>query len=326
MLSIVPVAGGKGGVGKTIITVNLGAALAKRGKTVILIDLDLGSSNLHTCLGIKNQFPGIGDFIIDGSRSLESLIIETGIPRLYFIPGDALVPGSANLSYFKKKKLLKELDGLVADYVLLDLAAGAAYNTLDFFLSSSSGLIVTSPEITSILNAYSFLKNTMYRMLYRSYKRGSPQRTIIKTFLAGKIEDTPASFSRLLAKLKESGPEAFLEVDERLKSFYPRVAINMGRSREDLSIGSKLRNITRKNLFLEMEYIGFVGWEPLVSRSIIERSPLVVSRPETAFAQNLDRIAARLEEFNRFSKPQLYDDDEDIQALEESAGLTDKSS
>ena len=145
MLSIVPVASGKGGVGKTILTVNLAVTLAKRGKTVILMDLDLGSSNLHTCLGIKNRFPGIGDYILDNSRSLESLIIETDIPRLYFIPGDALVPGSANLSYFKKKKLLKETESLIADYVFMDLAAGSAYNTIDFFLSSSSGLIITHP-------------------------------------------------------------------------------------------------------------------------------------------------------------------------------------
>lgn len=321
MHSIVPVAGGKGGVGKTILTVNLGAAMARRGKTVILIDLDLGSSNLHTCLGIKNRFPGIGDYIMDNSLSLDSLIIESGIPRLYFIPGDALVPGTANISYFKKKKLLKELDGLVADYIFLDLAAGAAYNTLDFFLSSSSGLIVTSPEITSILNAYSFLKNTLYRMLYRSYRRGSSQRTIINTFLGGKIEDSPSSFGRLLASLRDADAETYKEVEHKLKSFYPRVTINMGQGKEDLSIGSKLRDIARKNLFMEMEYIGYIGRESLVSRSIIERVPLVISRPDISFSKNLDRIAARLDEFSRFEKPQLYDDDEDIRTLEENTAL-----
>jgi len=252
--------------------------------------------------------------------------LETGIPRLYFIPGDVLVPGAANISCFRKKKLLKEIDDLVADYVFMDLAAGSAYNTLDFFLSSASGLIITSPEITSILNAYSFLKNTLYRMLYRSYKRGSTQRTIIRSFLSGKIENSPASLERLLSNLRESDPETFREVEQRIDSFYPRVIINMGQGREDLSIGSKLRDITRKNLLLEIEYIGYIGWEPLLSRSIIEPFPLVVSRPATPFARNLDRIAARLEEFNRFDMPRLYDADEDIRTLETNSVFKDRSS
>ena len=317
MLSIVPVASGKGGVGKTILTVNLGVTLAKRGKTVILMDLDLGSSNLHTCLGIKNRFPGIGDYILDNSRSLESLIIETDIPRLYFIPGDALVPGSANLSFFKKRKLLKETESLIADYVFMDLAAGSAYNTIDFFLSSSSGLIITTPEVTSILNAYSFLKNTLYRMLYRSFTRGSRQRDIINAFLKEKIEDNPASFRELLSSLRDADPEAYRGVENGLETFFPRVIINMGKNRTDLSIGSKLRGIARKNLSLEMEYIGYVGWEPMISQSIIERQPLAMSRPGLPFSMNLDRIAARLDEFNRFEKPRLFDADEDLQALED---------
>lgn len=63
MTAIVPVASGKGGVGKTIATANLGISLAQAGKTVILADLDLGAANLHTILGIRNRQPGIGHII-----------------------------------------------------------------------------------------------------------------------------------------------------------------------------------------------------------------------------------------------------------------------
>ncbi|MBN2049527.1 MAG: AAA family ATPase [Spirochaetales bacterium] len=319
MLSIIPVAGGKGGVGKTILTVNLGASLAKKGKTVILLDLDLGSSNLHTCLGIRNRFPGIGDFILDSSISLESLIIETGIPRLYFIPGDALVPGAANLAYFTKLRLLKELEGLVADYVFLDLAAGSAFNTLDFFLTSSSGLIVTTPEVTSILNAYSFLKNTLYRLMYRSYRKGSSQREIIRAFSGKKVEEDPTSFGTLMDQLRAAEPEEFRQMKERLQSLYPRVVINMGRGQGDLAVGAKLRDITRKNLGLEMEYIGYIGWEPLMGRSVAERTPLVISRPDIDASRNIDRLADRLVRFGGYEKPRLYEADEDLQLLKENA-------
>ena len=61
--TIIPIASGKGGVGKSFITANLAIALAKLGKQVIVADLDFGGSNLHTCLGIHNTHPGIGDFL-----------------------------------------------------------------------------------------------------------------------------------------------------------------------------------------------------------------------------------------------------------------------
>src|SRR6056297_1946700 len=113
MNTIIPIASGKGGVGKTIFTANLGVALAREGKTCLLVDLDLGSSNLHTCLGIKNSNPGIGNYIYKQEKSLESLIVQTETPRLFFIPGDSLLPGTANLPYFIKKKILKEFEHLV---------------------------------------------------------------------------------------------------------------------------------------------------------------------------------------------------------------------
>ena len=125
-------------------------------------------------------------------------------------------------------------------------------------------------------------------MLYRSFTRGSRQRELIDSFLKEKIEDHPASFRELLSSLRDSDPEAFPALEKGLETFFPRVIINMGKNRTDLSIGSKLRGIARKNLSLEMEYIGYVGWEPLISQSIIERRPLALSRPGLPFSMNLD--------------------------------------
>ena len=109
MKQIIPIASGKGGVGKTTTAANLGISLARKGKTVILIDLDLGESNLHTVMGIKNISPGLGHFIYKREENFESLIQETGINRLYLITGDSLFPGTANLPYYQKKKIIKSI-------------------------------------------------------------------------------------------------------------------------------------------------------------------------------------------------------------------------
>jgi flagellar biosynthesis protein FlhG len=161
-------------VGKSTMVANLGIALGKAGKTVLLVDLDLGGSNLHTCLGVNNPKLGLSQFIYKKVDHIEDLIVETPYPKVYLIAGDGLIPGTANIPFFIKRKLIKELQGMVADFVLLDLGAGTTNNTLDFFLMSPTAMLVTVPETTAILNAYSFLKSALYRALFRSYKAKKP--------------------------------------------------------------------------------------------------------------------------------------------------------
>src|ERR1051325_11641020 len=143
--TIIPVAGGKGGVGKSFITANLAIALAQRGHRTVAVDLDLGNSNLHSLLGLENCYAGVGDYLKSAMNCLpEQLIVETGIPNLGFIPGDARMPFMANLKVPEKTRLVKFLRSISARYVLLDLSAGTPYNTLDLFRLGSSGIVVTT--------------------------------------------------------------------------------------------------------------------------------------------------------------------------------------
>ncbi|MDA3938707.1 MAG: P-loop NTPase [Spirochaetia bacterium] len=316
MNTIIPIASGKGGVGKTIFTANLGITLAKMGKTVIAIDLDLGSSNLHTCLGIKNRHPGIGNFIYNKGISLESLIVKTDIDRLYFIPGDSLIPGTANMQYFIKKKLIKAIQNLVADYILLDLGAGTSYNIIDFFLISKTGLLVTTPETTSILSAYAFLKTTVFRMLFRSFPVKSKERELIHNFLTERIEGTDNSFITLTNLLRNISPESGDYGLKQIADFYPRVILNIGRNKQAITLGSKLRQICKKNIGINMEYIGFIEYTELVSASIINRSAIMLTSPDSQFARALRKIAENLINITYLEKPTLYDFGEDLENLD----------
>jgi len=315
MKTIIPIASGKGGVGKTIFTANLAVTLAKMGKTVIAIDLDLGSSNLHTCLGIKNRHPGIGNFIFKKEVTLESLVVKTDIDRLYFIPGDSLIPGTANLQYFVKKKLIRSIQNLVADYILLDLGAGTSYNIIDFFLISKTGLIVTTPETTSILSAYAFLKTTMFRMLMRSFPAKSKEREIIHNLLTDRMEGTDISFITLTEALGNINPDSGAFSLKQINNFYPRVVLNIGRNKQAINIGSKLRQICKKNIGINMEYIGFIEYTEQVSESIINRKTLVLTNPNSQFARALRKIAENIVQIGYIDKPVLYDSDEDINNL-----------
>ncbi|MFP4534120.1 MAG: P-loop NTPase [Spirochaetaceae bacterium] len=319
MAHIIPFASGKGGVGKTLTVANLGVALAQAGKTTILVDLDLGGSNLHTCLGVRNRHSGLGNFIYKQEESMESLVVQTDVPRLYLIPGDALLPGTANLPYFRKLKILEGVEGLVADYVLLDLGSGSAYNTLDFYLSSMMGIIVTTPETTAILNAYIFLKSALIRLVQRSFHHRSAERQVVNDFMQGKIEGTDLTVQAIVDRLSQLSKDSAELAKAQIEKFLPRVVLNMGRSPQDIALGGKLRQIVQNNLAVDVEYIGYLPHSPNMSRSILERQPAALKYPSDEFVQAIRTLANRLIEAPMPQAPSLYAENEDLFEIAEEA-------
>ncbi|MFP4301676.1 MAG: P-loop NTPase [Spirochaetaceae bacterium] len=319
MAHIIPFASGKGGVGKTLTVANLGVALAQAGKTTILVDLDLGGSNLHTCLGVRNRHSGLGNFIYKQEESIESLVVQTDVPRLYLIPGDALLPGTANLPYFRKLKILEGVEGLVADYVLLDLGSGSAYNTLDFYLSSMMGIIVTTPETTAILNAYIFLKSALIRLVQRSFHHRSAERQVVNDFMQGKIEGTDLTVQAIVDRLSQLSKDSAELAKAQIEKFLPRVVLNMGRSPQDIALGGKLRQIVQNNLAVDVEYIGYLPHSPNMSRSILERQPAALKYPSDEFVQAIRTLANRLIEAPMPQAPSLYGENEDLFEIAEEA-------
>ncbi|MBN1412398.1 MAG: P-loop NTPase [Spirochaetales bacterium] len=315
MAMIIPVASGKGGTGKTLFTSNLGLSLAAKGKQVTLIDLDLGASNLHTILGIKNKHPSIGDFIYRHIDSLKDIIIQTGYEGVSFIPGDALFPGTANLKYSTKNRIIKEIKAIQADFILLDLGSGSSFNTIDFFLVSRNGIVVTTPETTSILNAYSFLKTTLYRLLFRSFPAKSREREIILEFVAQKNEGTGISFLDLLNIISSHNPASGKKAREQVASLYPRIVINNGKSREDLNIGLKLRDIITRNLGISLEYLGFLFHNQEASHAILKRTPLYSLDPQSRYSESIDKVANKLIRVQETPSPELYEAEEDVEKL-----------
>lgn len=317
MNAIIPIGSGKGGVGKTILAANLGVALAARGKRTVLVDLDLGGSNLHTCLGIANRHPSIGDWVYseDKSAKVDSLIVKTDFRNLGFIPGDGLLPGTANLPFFKKRKLLQSFQNIDADYVIVDLAAGTAHNTVDFFLMSRSGFVTMTPETTSILNAYSFLKNALFRMLSQGFPRKNQCRSIIDDFISQKIETQSNPVMSLIARVGEADTMSGLRLHDELQQFRPRIIINDGKARRDILIGGKLREIVRKNLGVEVEYIGYIAHNEKIRESVLRRKPAYLLLPESDFSASIDAIARRVIASPVPGPSSIYPEDEDLEVL-----------
>ncbi len=160
---LVSVGGGKGGVGKSLISANLGIELARRGRRVVLVDADLGGANLHTCLGIEMPRRTLSDFIERKTDRIEDVVTPTGIPNLGLISGALDDLDAANPRYAQKMRLLRHVQGMDVDFAILDLGAGTHLNVLDFFLVSDHGVLVLVPEPTAVENAYRFVKAAFWR-------------------------------------------------------------------------------------------------------------------------------------------------------------------
>ena len=171
-MQILPIASGKGGVGKSLLSANLAIALGQAGKKVVLADLDLGASNLHLALGHNVKNNSIGTYLTDKS-SFQSIIEPTEYDNVSFIAGDSQIPGLTTLKAAQKTKLLRNFHSIDADFLILDLGAGTHQIILDMFLQSPQGILVTAPTVTATLDGYLFLKNSVFRLLNTTYKRGS---------------------------------------------------------------------------------------------------------------------------------------------------------
>lgn len=319
MAIIVPIASGKGGVGKTVFTANLGAKLAQAGKTVILVDLDLGGANLHTCLGVRNRYPGVGSIVWKKEKELEALVVPTGIDRLFLVPGDNLLPGTANLEFFTKRRIMKELQKLTADYVIMDLGAGASYNVVDFWLMASNGLLVTVPEIPAVLNAYSFLKTAAFRLLFRSFEKGSAERAAIVDFVVNRTEGQGDTFIQFAERLAASGSPRSLAALEELSRLRPRVVVNCGSGQADMAIAQRLREISARNLGVGMEYIAYIMRDENVPLSVAGRQVLAFADPSSPFSRGVAAAAERALRAPETPAPGLEFDDEDLSSAVERA-------
>jgi flagellar biosynthesis protein FlhG len=270
------VGGGKGGIGKSVFTANIGCALAMAGKKVVLVDADLGGANLHTYFGIKFPERGLEDFIKGRTDSLMETSLPTPVEGLRLITGGGEFLGIANPQYARKQRLIKSIKALDADYILVDLGAGTSYNVLDFFAVSNEGIVVLVPEPASIQNTYLFLKSFVYRRLMRIFRTNKPVTDLIIESTDPRGPGSVKTFSDLCEKIAKQDRRAAEQALFEIKRYRPKLLLNMASSKKDERVVEAFQGAANTFLGIDPEFIGTIYTREAIKAAARKMRPFML--------------------------------------------------
>lgn len=154
---VLAITGGKGGVGKTSVAVNLAISLSRNGSRTCLFDADTALGNLNIMLGIQPSYTL--EHLLSGEKNIEDVVVE-GPERIHLVPGASGAAQCAELDVVQQRRLVRGLQVLENDYdyMIVDTAAGISPTVLHFVAASQVAAIVVTPEPTSLTDAFSLLK------------------------------------------------------------------------------------------------------------------------------------------------------------------------
>ena len=223
---IIPISSGKGGVGKTTFAINFSLALSRHGKTV-LVDLDTGTSAIRNAIDVPigkdlYHFFRKGEPLNGCVSHLDDKIDPTGAFRNFgFVAGPLhLIDEITNFGAANKSRLIEAINGLDADYVILDMRAGLDANVIDFLPFSNSGVLIFTPHLPSAtLAASDIVKAILFRKLRLIFSKESPFFSTVD----GKLD-----FWKLINDLIDQVEDVYDSAIGNLDAFADDLAGNLG--------------------------------------------------------------------------------------------------
>lgn len=285
---VIAVGGGRGGVGKTLLTVNLGVFFAQLGRNVVVCDADPFSSNLHAVLGL----------VAPPLTTLEAIELGRAAPVLTSVPGLTLLPtayeptSATPVRPSRTTHWSKQLRHLGADYVLLNLGASTAPVALDLFQQADIGIAVTAPEPPAIETTYRFFRALYARGLRRALMKERFKLRVAERTIA---ELSPlASPREIIAAIKRFDESVAKTAALELGRLMPRLVVGQTRLRSDLELGPSMAVVSERFLGINVDYLGHVEHDDAVWLTVRRRQPLLIDSPTSKSARNIERVARRI--------------------------------
>jgi flagellar biosynthesis protein FlhG len=288
--TVFAVGGGKGGVGKTVLTASIGIGLATLGHQVVIVDADLGGANLHTCMGILEPEYTFYHFYTLQKETLADIMLDTPVENLKLISGACGTLGLANPRYSQKLRFINELRRVQADYVLLDLGAGSSFNVIDFFVAADQGIVVTTPEPMAIQETFNFLKIAVMRKLMRHFKNRPDISLLFEQDTFAEHSRLNASFDEVARQIRAIDASAGDEAASLLAAFNPSLILNMVHSQEEVKEGVALATAAEELLSIKLNFLGYIDYDESVRQAVKELRPFMIDNPKSRASKSLARL------------------------------------
>ncbi|HHH10818.1 MAG TPA: hypothetical protein ENK23_01915 [Sorangium sp.] len=285
---VLAVGGGRGGVGKTLLSVNLAVYLAQLGRNVVLCDADPVGSNLHTMLALNEPPMALPAALRAGDFELA----QSSVPGLSLMPVayDPWRVGPRRAS--RKAHWMAPLANVEADYLVLNLGASTSPATLDVFFEADISICVTAPEPPAIEATYSFCRALFVRRLRRLLMRERfALRAVERALAAMPPHPTPRE---LIAKLLLLDERVANRAASVLAQVRPSLVVGKTRLKSDLELGPAMAALSERFLGTALDYLGYVEQDDAVWLTARRRRPLLIDAPTSKAARNVERVARRI--------------------------------
>jgi flagellar biosynthesis protein FlhG len=285
---VIAIGGGRGGVGKTLLAVNLGVFFAQLGREVVVCDADPIGSGMHAVLGLERPPLALAEAIEGGKAEP----VATTVPGLRLMPIGYDPMTATPLRPSRGAYFLKQIAELTADYVLLNLGAGATSPTLDLFLHADVGICVTAPEPLAVETTYRFCRSLYLRLLRRALMKERFKLRLVEKVVSSL--QPLASPRQIIAEIKRYDDGVATVAAQQLARVLARLVVSQTRLRSDLELGPAMAVVADRFLGLTLDYLGHIEHDDAVWLTVRRRQPLLIDSPTSKSARNLERVARRI--------------------------------
>jgi len=289
---VITVGGGRGGVGKSLVAVNLAVYFAQLGKSVVLVDADAAGSNLHAHFGLRasSHDPALDE---GANVALKDALVRTSVPGLDLLPAphDSIAPPLA-LRAGRKARWVARLRSLPAEYLVIDVGPGHGQLAVDLMTSSDISIAVTVPEPPAIEATYRFLRAAYRRRLRRAVQRDRFRLALVERAVKelGTLP-APIDLARHLARMDKGLADiAWREA----QVFRTQLVVNQTRVRTDLELGNWMSGLAARHYGVKLDELGHIEHDDTVWLTVRRNKPLLVDSPTSKAARNMERIARRV--------------------------------
>ncbi len=355
--SIIAIASGRGGAGKSLLAANLAVYLAQIGKRVVAVDADPAGGTLNHMLGTARPGRGFGSFLRGRANNLDELAVDTPVAGVRLVAGEALAFGSPRPKT-SARSVLGALRALSADTVVVDLGPPDSSLCLDVWLGADTSILMTLADPASIEATYRFLKSAFLRRLRGERgldklqaQLGRPlpaaldlYRLALEIGRSGREDDAPLPSpevvaptrtadtkggTKLAAKPAARVPAMAIALAQAISGFRPRFVVSQTRSLADTKIGPQVSMAARRRLGHTFDYLGHVESDETVAAAARRHRPVMAEFPEAKICKNIERIVRRMlsadaERPPASTPPRLEEEQTFYEVLETEPGVSDE--